>query len=72
MFIKPNLGRIDRLVRFAIGAILIAAPYVLSDAVPWEVPVARGGFPIVGTVLVLTAFFGVARSIACSVPARAG
>ncbi|WP_210326074.1 YgaP family membrane protein [Oricola nitratireducens] len=56
MFINPNLGRIDRLIRFAIGVFLIATPYLFSDAALWESPVARWGIPIVGTVLVLTAF----------------
>lgn len=56
MFIKPNLGGRDRLIRFAIGVFLIAAPYLFSDAALREGPVARWGIPVTGTILALTAF----------------
>lgn len=48
MFVVPNLGNIDHMIRLVLGAILIAAPF-LSESVPAEVVA-------IGAILVLTAF----------------
>jgi hypothetical protein len=48
MFVVPNLGNVDRLIRLVLGAILIAVPF-LSESVPAEVVA-------IGAILVLTAF----------------
>ena len=49
-----NLGTADRLVRLAVGAVLILLPYVTSFLSLWESSVAMLGLPVVGLVLVLT------------------
>lgn len=48
MFVVPNLGKIDRLIRLVLGAILVAVPF-LKESVPVEVVA-------IGAILVLTAF----------------
>jgi hypothetical protein len=48
MFIAPNLGNTDRLIRIVLGAILVAIPF-LTESVPAEVVA-------IGAILVLTAF----------------
>ena len=49
-----NVGTADRLVRVALGLILVALPFLVADvgAVAW----LMWGMPIFGLVLVATAF----------------
>ena len=54
MFKTANVGSIDRIVRIIVGALMIAAPYLISSSL-WASPLARWGIPLVGLVLVLTA-----------------
>lgn len=49
-----NVGSFDRLVRFIIGGVLIAAPYFYVSEI-WEDPLYRWGLPFIGLVLVVTA-----------------
>jgi uncharacterized membrane protein len=55
MFKSANVGTVDRISRLVIGVILIAAPFIYNTEL-WTNPIARWGIPIVGVVLVLTAF----------------
>lgn len=48
MFVVPNLGKIDRLIRLVLGTALVAVPF-LTESVPVEVVA-------IGAILVLTAF----------------
>lgn len=48
MFVVPNLGKTDRLIRLFLGLILIAVPF-LTESVPVEVVA-------IGAIVVLTAF----------------
>ena len=50
-----NVGTADRLVRLALGAVLILLPFVTSSLSLWESSVAMVGVPGVGLVLALTA-----------------
>ena len=56
MFKSANVGNVDRIIRIIIGAVLIAMPYLYASDI-WANPLIRWAVPIVGTVLVLTAFF---------------
>ena len=49
-----NVGSIDRVLRFLLGAVLILLPMVTTLEL-WANPVARFGVPVVGAVLVITA-----------------
>lgn len=49
-----NVGAVDRILRLALGLVLIALPY-LTQFELWANPLARFGLPIVGLVLVVTA-----------------
>lgn len=56
MFKTANVGKVDRIARIVIGALLIFLPYFYASAI-WSNPLARWGLPLVGLVLVITAFF---------------
>ncbi len=51
-----NVGNIDRIIRGVAGALLIAAPFLISMAI-WENALFRWGTPALGLVLLLTAVF---------------
>lgn len=55
MFKTANVGSLDRLLRIVIGLVLIAAPYFYASVI-WETPLLRWLVPIIGVVLVATAF----------------
>ena len=55
MTFSANVGSTDRILRIIIGLLLIAAPYFTGFAL-WGNPAARWFIPLVGVVLVLTAF----------------
>lgn len=48
-----NLGSLDRLIRLVAGVVLIILPFIPGLALS---PVLQWGLPIVGVVLVATAF----------------
>lgn len=54
MFKTANVGRVDRIVRLVVGALLIILPFVFASPL-WENPIARWGAPLIGLVLVVTA-----------------
>lgn len=54
MSLTSNVGTADRVIRLALGALLVALPFVLSSPF-WESPLARVGAPLVGVVLIATA-----------------
>jgi hypothetical protein len=51
-----NVGRIDRIVRFLLGATLLVLP-LASSAPLFRNEAALYGLPVVGAVLVLTSLF---------------
>lgn len=51
-----NVGTIDRLLRLALGVILILIPFVIAHPMV-DTPVVRFGVPAVGVILILTALF---------------
>ncbi|MEL6978184.1 MAG: DUF2892 domain-containing protein [Pseudomonadota bacterium] len=51
---KPNVGSIDRVLRLALGALLIIAPFVIAGA-PFDQQIVGVGAMVVGAVLMLTA-----------------
>ncbi len=53
MFKSANVGSVDRLVRFGLGALLVVLPY-LTNLELWANPFARYGIPAVGVILILT------------------
>lgn len=53
MFKSANVGTADRLVRFGLGALLVALPY-LTNLELWANPIARFGVPAIGVILILT------------------
>lgn len=55
MFKQANVGSADRIIRIILGVLLIAAPY-FTDFAMWSNTAIRFGIPIVGVVLLLTAF----------------
>jgi len=55
MFKQANVGSADRIIRIILGVLLIAAPY-FTDFAMWSNTAIRLGIPIVGVVLLLTAF----------------
>lgn len=56
MLKSANVGSVDRVIRIALGLVLIALPYLL-DIAWWTNPVARWASIVVGLVLVATAVF---------------
>ncbi len=50
-----NLGSIDRIIRFGLGLVLFVLPFVTPFGI-WNNPIGQFGAPIVGLVLVATAF----------------
>jgi hypothetical protein len=48
-----NIGSADTLIRLALGAALLAAPYLLT----FSNPVVSTGMVVVGTILMVTAVF---------------
>ncbi|MBU2581397.1 MAG: DUF2892 domain-containing protein [Alphaproteobacteria bacterium] len=52
---KPNVGGVDRILRFIVGAVLIALPFAMPDLEYWANPVFYYGALAVGAVLMLTA-----------------
>ena len=54
MSLTSNVGTADRVVRLALGALLVALPFVLSSPF-WDGAPARIGAPLVGLVLIATA-----------------
>lgn len=53
---KPNLGNVDRVLRFCLGVVLIALPFI--DLLPmWETPAVAYTVALVGLVLLSTALF---------------
>jgi hypothetical protein len=55
MFKQANVGSADRIFRIILGVLLIAAPY-FTDLAIWSNPMIRYVVPIVGVVMLLTAF----------------
>jgi hypothetical protein len=53
---SANVGTIDRVIRFLLGAVLIAMPFA-SGAALFDSGAALYGFPVVGAILVLTSLF---------------
>ncbi len=51
---EANVGSMDRIFRFIIGAVLIALPYVTAMEI-WANPVIKYGANAVGAILILTA-----------------
>ena len=56
MIKTANVGKIDRGLRFIGGVVLIAAPLSSSISILYN-PVLQWLLPLVGLVLILTAFF---------------
>jgi len=54
MFKTANVGTIDRILRFVLGAVLIATPFVYP-AEMWNDPIWRYGAIAVGVVIFATA-----------------
>jgi hypothetical protein len=54
MFRQANVGAVDRIMRIALGALLIVLPFTTAVDL-WGGDVLSYGAPIVGVVLVLTA-----------------
>jgi rhamnose utilization protein RhaD (predicted bifunctional aldolase and dehydrogenase) len=52
-----NVGSIDRIIRFIIGAALIALPYLMPDMAIWANPMVKYGANAVGAILILTGLF---------------
>ena len=50
-----NVGSLDRIIRFGLGIVLIIMPFVTTFGI-WENPIGQFGAPIVGLVLITTAF----------------
>ena len=50
-----NVGSLDRIIRFGLGIVLIVMPFVTTFGI-WENPIGQFGAPIVGLVLITTAF----------------
>ena len=48
-----NVGSVDRMIRFIVGAILIALPYVTTMEI-WDNPIIKYGAGAVGVILILT------------------
>ena len=51
-----NVGSADRIIRFVVGALLIVLPFLLTGGF-WDGSLAKYGLPVIGAVLVGTAFF---------------
>lgn len=54
MFRQANVGTVDRILRIALGALLINLPFTTSFDL-WASDILNYATPIVGVVLVLTA-----------------
>ncbi|MEH6727086.1 MAG: DUF2892 domain-containing protein [Hyphomicrobiales bacterium] len=55
MFKSANVGSVDRIIRFIVGAVLIILPFLSSSAF-LSGPVMAWLLPLVGVVLIATAF----------------
>lgn len=55
MFKSANVGSVDRIIRFIAGAVLIILPFLSSSAL-LSGPVMAWLLPLVGVVLIATAF----------------
>ncbi len=53
--LKPNVGTVDRILRFIVGIVLIALPFAMPDLEYWSNPVFYYGAIVVGAVMILTA-----------------
>lgn len=51
---KPNMGTVDRILRFILGIVLIALPFAMPDLEYWANPVFYYGAFVVGAVMILT------------------
>ena len=51
-----NVGSMDRIIRFIIGAALIVLPYI-TDMEIWANPMISYGANAVGAILILTGLF---------------
>lgn len=56
MLKSANVGPLDRVVRIIAGVMLIAIPYLYTSPI-WANPLGRLALPVIGLVLVATAFF---------------
>ena len=54
MFKSANVGTTDRVLRFIVGAILIAMPFAMPQLELWANPVFYYGAIVVGAVMILT------------------
>lgn len=52
---SANVGTIDRVLRFILGAVLIALPFAMPDLEYWANPIFHYGAFVVGGVMILTA-----------------
>lgn len=55
MLKHANVGQLDRALRLVIGAVLVIVPFVSGSEI-WNSAVMGWGAPIVGLVLIATAF----------------
>ncbi len=53
---SANIGTADRVLRFIVGAILIALPFVMPHLEIWANPLFKYGAFAVGSVMILTGF----------------
>jgi hypothetical protein len=55
MIKTANVGSVDRIIRIVIGALLVLAPYFYTAPI-WDNQILRWLVPLVGLVLIATAF----------------
>lgn len=53
-----NVGMVDRVIRFALGVILLAAPFVFA-APFWSIAIVMYGSVLIGAIMIITSVVGI-------------